>query len=770
MIKVNKLIKQSAWACLFALSMKTVAAAPLSNFGSPLGINTNEALENNTSLPFVDLFRLAMPFDEARPWFTKGHVQYDQNGWPKNLNGGQAGTRFLNQVDPQALPQGLYTVRYDGQGHIRYGGGVKVVRRAQGMDLISLHPMSDKKITATLTIDTSNPRNYLRNIRILMPGGICADNPMRRVSNARHCRGNFQAFADNYNHITFNPEYLNFMKDFKVLRFMNMAGITRNNLEHWSKRPHLKKATWGGKEGVRGVPLEIMVKLANQLNVDPWFSIPHKANNDFIKRYALYVRQHLKPHLKAYVEYSNETWNDVFVPQAEHMKQTGTRYKLDSDRRVAGAKYYSLQSTRIFKIWEQMFGGTQRLVRVMGGLTSDMNLSHTILGYRQAYKNVDALAVAPYFYVGQERMKNIRSVGHVFQQLQAKDNRYSIENTLKNVRQQADIAKSYGVDLIAYEGGQHFVHSKTHSVTEGATPYLIQANRHPHMATLYTQLLQGWKKAGGKLFVAFSAPRPYTWHGSWGVKEYINQPMYQAPKYRALLGFAKGSKCWWAACNSTSIKRLPKPASVAQKLYSGDAPDTQKPMSVAIRKQSNSRNGLQTAQANSMRNVINGTIHGGRDLAGSWRSTWDDRNLYVKVNIVDDRHVKDSAKPWADDSIEIYIDADGSRKSRYDGWNDFQLTYRLYDQKLTVGGRTPPHKIHQIQHRMVKLATGYQLETTIPWSTLNVRPKHGHRVGFDIQVNDDDSGNQRDAKLAWNAKSDQAWKNPRMFGELVLTH
>lgn len=764
---MKKNIIRNTLGCLLAVALNTSVAAP-ANHASPLGINTNEALENNTSLPFVDLFRLSMPFEEARPWFTKGNVRFDRNGWPMSLNGGKAGTRFLTQIDPRALPQGLYTVRYDGDGEIRYGASAKLVRRMPGMDLISLQPMSDKKITATLFIERTNPRNHVRNIRILMPGGICADNPMRRVSNARHCRGNYQAFADHYKHLTFNPEYLHFMKDFKVLRFMNMAGITRNNLRSWHSRPSLQEASWGGSEGRRGVPLEIMVKLANTLNADPWFSIPHNADNDFIQRYAQYVRRHLKPHLKVYVEYSNETWNDVFVPQAEHMKQTGTRYKLDSDRRVAGAKYYSLQSVRIFQMWERAFGGKQRLVRVMGSLTSDRNLSHTVLGYRDAYKHVDALAIAPYFYVGQERMRNIRSVGHVFQQLNAPDNRYSIQNTLKNVRQQAEIAKSYGVDLIAYEGGQHFVHSKTHSVTEGATPYLIQANRHPHMANLYSQLLQGWKQAGGKLFVAFSAPRPYTWHGSWGVKEYINQPSSQTPKYRALMGFAKGQPCWWAACRSTTIARLPKPQKVASSLHRGDDSQFVKPRSVKIRKQGKSRNGLQLAQANRMGSVINGTIHGHHDLSGTWRSSWDDQNLYVKVNIVDDRHVKDSAKPWADDSIEIYIDADSSRKTRYDGWNDFQLTYRLHDQRLTIGGQTPSQKIHAVKHRMVKLANGYQLETTIPWTTLNVRPKNGHRIGFDIQVNDDDSGDQRDAKLAWNARTDQAWKNPQMFGELIL--
>jgi hypothetical protein len=35
-------------------------------------------------------------------------------------------------------------------------------------------------------------------------------------------------------------------------------------------------------------------------------------------------------------------------------------------------------------------------------------------------------------------------------------------------------------------------------------------------------------------------------------------------------------------------------------------------------------------------------------------------------------------------------------------------------------------------------------------------------------VNDDDNGSSRDAKVSWNANTDTAWKNPRVFGELVL--
>ena len=62
---------------LFALSVSATAAE---NKSSPIGINTNEAMDIGTSIPFVDLFKLSLPFEEARPWLTKGKIIYDANG------------------------------------------------------------------------------------------------------------------------------------------------------------------------------------------------------------------------------------------------------------------------------------------------------------------------------------------------------------------------------------------------------------------------------------------------------------------------------------------------------------------------------------------------------------------------------------------------------------------------------------------------------------------------------------------------------------------
>jgi hypothetical protein len=230
------------------------------------------------------------------------------------------------------------------------------------------------------------------------------------------------------------------------------------------------------------------------------------------------------------------------------MMKKGMALRLDQDKVIAGHKLYSKRSVEIFKLWQQVMGGTERIVRVMGGMTTNSNMTKILLGYQDAYRHTDAIAIAPYFYINNKDVKKVRSVDHIFQQLTAKNNRHSIPNILNYVKKQADHAQSFGVDLIAYEGGQHLVSYNTHSNTDGPNPYLIQANKDKRMADLYYQFLQGWKNAGGKLFVAFSAPRQYTWIGSWGIKEYITQPTHEAPKYRALLAFNHNEPCWWDGC------------------------------------------------------------------------------------------------------------------------------------------------------------------------------------------------------------------------------
>ena len=867
---LRKLGSLSIQLILFSLFLNSmVVAAP--NTRSPFGINSNEVMDDDASIPFIDIFKTSLPFEEARPWLTKGKIEYDEHGWPKNLHGGQAGTRFLYKLPKGTVPEGNYTVLYEGEGILTYSDDAKLVHREPGKDIIKITAGKDREFRVKLIIKHSNPNNYLRNIRVLLPGGVCSNNPYRRVSNKNQCRGShYLAFEQYYKKLIFNPDYLNYMKDFKVIRFMNMSGITRNPISSWEKRPKVDNATWAGKQGVRGAPLEIMVALANKLNADPWFNIPHKADNNFVRQYAKYVKDNLKPGLKAYIEYTNEAWNTIFT-QAHYVKDQGERLGLDEDRDKAGYKYFSLRSVQIFDMWEQVFGGTERIVRVMGSWAGWTRTSEMLLSYRNAYKKTDAIAIAPYFFPSKESAKKAKSVAQLFRLLYDPKEKYSIPKVLGYIHKNAQMAKKFGVDLIAYEGGQHLVDWKSRNVNSHPTKLMIAANRDWRMARAYHDFMQGWKDNEGKLFVNFSAPRTYQWFGSWGTKEYITQPIAKAPKHRALLQFARRNPCWWKACTAPRIARHEKPAfnpvgdvfalvkskpnknkrritrlakntrttigtkvpaskatpdkvtqpkqvtkldnktkpvdtsntSVAVKLINNRnaikkpiwetakivADDIEKTLPStktniqnkvkAINKPAESVNAIAyrvkgrgkfwSKQATQrLTNIVAGKISNGSDLSAVWQSHWDDKYLYVRVDTLDDKFVRDSRAPWSDDSIELYIDADGSRSSRYDGKNDFHFIYRWKDRNVSLSKSSPHKRNLNIQQTMIRTDNGYTLETAIPWKTLGVKPVAGKTIGIDVQINDDDSGDGRDGKLAWFAKNDNAWRNPQNFGRVKL--
>ena len=62
-----------------------------------------------------------------------------------------------------------------------------------------------------------------------------------------------------------------------------------------------------------GVPIEVMIDLANTLHVDPWFCMPHQASDDYVRQFATLVHARLDPALHPHIEYSNEVWNTGFA-------------------------------------------------------------------------------------------------------------------------------------------------------------------------------------------------------------------------------------------------------------------------------------------------------------------------------------------------------------------------------------------------------------------------------------------------------------------------
>ncbi len=558
------------------------------NSRSPLGINTNDVFHYSSAVPFTDLYRRATPFtvqtSNGQTPQEGTHYRFDNAGWPTFLSPGTKADTTVVEVIPEALVDGYYHVLYDGKGELSYhpSGSVDVRRIADGNHRVRIDPNSAGLKKLRITIESTNPADHLRNIRVIMPGGVCQRNPLRHVAKAEDCvRGDFMAFRGNHNGaLRFNPDYLNFMKDFKVIRFMDMMATNSSPIKGWNHQSRIGDATWnatcrGCHAPVRhGVPLEVMIELANTLNADVWFNMPHEAYNGYVTRFANIVRRDLKPASQVYLEYTNETWNlIVYKPQgspvhivspdfrqAEHVIRQGCANQparcpnLTGDAVTlrqyfdVGVDYHVQRSIEISRIWEQAFSGQrQRLTRVLARQFRDPAKSTQALNSRfqgnRAADLFDALAVGPYFDISNpEHRSNTsnpfvkpRNLGEVFNRIV--EDRGDWARTL---RRQHEIAENAEVELLAYEAGHHLTVGKQENAD--LRQLYLAANRDRRLGDEYTVRNNIWRDVtNNTMNVMYTSPRAYNANTAtgdfWGVKEHIRQRRNDAPKYNTIRSF-----------------------------------------------------------------------------------------------------------------------------------------------------------------------------------------------------------------------------------------
>jgi hypothetical protein len=390
----------------------------------------------------------------------------------------------------------------------------------------------------TLFVTATTPGNHLRNIRVLMPGGICEGDPFTHAADASACAdaAAYRSFEANHASILFHPKFLATMRNYRAVRFMDWAATNGSSQTVWSGRPKPGDARWST---AKGVPVEIMLELANRLAADAWFTLPHQADDDYVMQYARLVKQSLRADLKAYVEYSNEVWNYGFG-QANYARSQGVALGLSADQYEAARRFYTKRSVEIFGIWSREFSDPARLVRVMGSQAVNSWLSGELLDYQNAKASTDALAIAPYFGGQFQAEVATWTLDQLFASLQA-----SMPEVIASMSAQATLAAARGVRLVAYEGGQHLVGSGGNENNAALNTLFDAANRDARMGELYRTYLDGWKTAGGQLFLHYYNCGGYSKWGRWGSLESPEQPRAAAPKYDALQRFIEQNPAWW---------------------------------------------------------------------------------------------------------------------------------------------------------------------------------------------------------------------------------
>jgi hypothetical protein len=476
--------------------------------GSPFGVNLDGLFDWSRTWMFVDAFKQSRPWSPGR--LGSGSpppgepLSIDAHGTLTSLQAGQSAVTYIFTGSEGHYPAGPYLARYDGEGQLNWRGDATVLSSSPGEILLDVRPRRGVHLAVTRT----NPADPIRNIRLYMPG-----------------------FHSEKERPRFHPIFIERLRPFSTLRFMDLQRTNNSVLSRWSQRPTPEDST---QAGAKGVALEHLMELVRELDVDPWFCMPHMADDHFVRRFAELVRKTLPADRKVYIEYSNEVWNSMFE-QARFAREKGLALGLSKNEQEAQLRFYAQRSIEIFRIWEDVFGGHERLTRVLSSHFANPWAIETTLSWRDAYQAADALALAPYFgrrFGGPEAAPKIDGWGPE-RLLDALED--EVTELLPKIRLAAHAAQSRGMELLAYEAGQHLAGRGGRQNDAALTSLFLATNRHPRMKPLYQRYLRGWQRNGGGLMMLFSfVSKPSKW-GSWGLLEWQDQPRMQAPKWDAVL-------------------------------------------------------------------------------------------------------------------------------------------------------------------------------------------------------------------------------------------
>ncbi len=500
----------------------------------PCGINLAGVFDWTTEFPFKDFVKI------ARPWNGGDYtgLVLDENGWVRSIDPA-VGRAVLLWDNPDSFAGEEFVCLYEGRGQVSVNPWVGMEEipgtRTQGRFEFR---MVDGRSPGIWTIEVSDvdPVDYVRNIRVVK-------------------RGHEATYLSD----PWNPEFVSTIVDqFSTLRFMDWQCTNNSTTTSWSQRKTADYYTQSGTTGEKSAStaLEYLVDLCNRTESDGWFCIPHLADEDYVRRFAEYIRDNMDEGLRVYIEYSNECWNWQFE-QCNYCHDQGVALNLDADEWTAWRAFYALKSVQMFHIFESVFAGQQgRLVRVLASQGAWYDVTGRMLNYavdgERAALHADALAIAPYFGVGANG-QDLPNADALLAHMDRDVNQDSWENgdhtTHRSMEENYSqfITENPNLVMIAYEGGQHLVPLTqtapdvwTYDPAKDALYYAVQTNT--RMGTLYTQYLDHWRASGGQLFMLFDSVGNWGQYGYWGLRLTLDE---SSPKYDAVMTWMDANPTWW---------------------------------------------------------------------------------------------------------------------------------------------------------------------------------------------------------------------------------
>jgi hypothetical protein len=494
-------------------------------------IGTNIGTVNYWSVEhqFIDQMKVSEPWrvQSSTQWNTGEAPDLDSNGWVRSIPPNrEIGSLMLRGKggrwprDSAGYPITDWVVTYDGVGTFRVegGSGCQIMDPTPGRFVIGGCTPSDHGFH--FVISSVQAGDHARNIRIVPPEYEHEDTNFDKVF--------FPYFIDELKKYTGPLRMLNFMRT-----------NANDQVSSWATAP---RPTDAKQSSVKGAAVWYAVALANEVSQHLWLNVPYLATDDWVTEAALVIDTYLDPSLKVIVEYANEAWNALY-PVNAYSQQKAIEdgiCTVEDAPYACGLQWYAKRSNEIHDIFESQMGD-DRVIRVVAGQSAVPWTATQILEFDNTYQKTEVYAIAPYFCrpMGTEEYPNATEpeydeIDELFAYCKDVHVQYHV---FKDIDENKALVDSYGqgIELWAYEGGQHLVGVGDLQLDPTLTALFTSANRDSGIEEIYRKYFRGVFDRGIEVFTNYTTVTPYDQWGSWGLREFDDQTRVDSPKYDAVM-------------------------------------------------------------------------------------------------------------------------------------------------------------------------------------------------------------------------------------------
>ncbi|HEX8339329.1 MAG TPA: DNRLRE domain-containing protein [Tepidisphaeraceae bacterium] len=391
-----------------------------------LGINLGATPYYATFWPFADALKM-----ESRGWMhSGGYTSVANSGLDAKGNPVAPGTYhaqpFQNSDHPLRAPRGIYVVTWDGDGDVTLGN-----LGSPGNPSATLIGGSAAEKRRVYRLNYSWPFVQMTNVN------AAGDNPVRNVhvwmpDPADAATQSLEPAAGKAAPL-WHPEYVAHLREVAAntgyLRFMDMTATNGSPQVNWADRRPADHTFASGKTNYKqlnvpgdpsvtrygdiGLPWEYAIELCNTLGVGAWISVPHAANDDYVRNLARLFAgvtpdsPGLAEGLKLYVEHSNEIWsNGSGFVQGDWAQQQASALGLSK------AQFNAKRAVEVFRLFDAEYSAVgdgsraDDVVRVAAAFSGNTGYTTPYLAAMDTYAHsyadekvysADVLAVTTYF-------------------------------------------------------------------------------------------------------------------------------------------------------------------------------------------------------------------------------------------------------------------------------------------------------------------------------------------------------------------------------------